>query len=1326
MLEKNGIWSVFCGKTSTFLNCLLNGKIKPKRAFTLTEMLIALVVVAILAVLILPVVTTRAQNKSFALSYESQVKQMLNSLTGLHVMENKTDFRDTMMYVDHDTDDYSSSSGAYINKYMKVSKYCNNSPGDCFAQKYYEYKNNDREQFDSSVIKGACALLKNGASICLKPQIKTSTGGVSEISGWLDLNGPKGPNVYGRDLRTFRINLSDRIAYSEEDPMSVIMPEASNECIGSSCQNVPDACIDAPSSQECCLHKTIVAAGDPCCPWYTAEGSAYHDICWGPPEEPKDPECKDHAIENSNDSCCIQNGGSVQDPNCCPDTDTSDYCCATRNAGTKACCDKGIAAGTIVLNEKHACCKNPEIAAAHVQECVNPCELDEENNKDLKTAADPDAWRKGRSLSYSADGSYCCDYYSRRKEILKIGTKEGYGPEDGCCMFKNNYDDKTNPVSASHCCRLQKFPETNPAELDDLCCTWRFTKSDLDGVSWLKTHSYISYPNDSAANDTGTDYSKRKFDTCCSYALSKIAKMNSDGTWTTTSDSTVWSDANIQAKVWQNCCSVGSMLSSGNAGDENAVANKNWKYQSRDKGTVDLSAECCHFLVANGSEADGYGRPGLREINPKTGKYGLLRNACCGYDEFKDYPECCSAGIDGLNVFRSSNDQWREICCMPGAGIPNGTYTQDETTASGPSIKCCLDAGPKIVNENKNWFWSSTALFVQSNNNRLTGCCSQGLSNAEDGTPLRTHDKWLVNCCYSRYKSYKNSTPEASRIPAYASDADFVRGCCSDSEYPAKSEKSVSWATGDDSDHNEECCMAYGSSTDIDSHSRNDKWWWERCCQKEKTNSVTPHEFHFRDGGCCRNVNWVEDGSESCCQFGVDNKTGKGLRELNDRYWYSNCCNYDTQYKGASSEGKSGFGVYRRDCCYNDKSWDNDGLRLSEYGILATKSDPKQQTFNDENKFNKYCCDPDIAKSDEAEESDHSGAPSENCCRAFIRSDDAMVTDWDDKKLSEAYRGRCYRHYAGMRNEISNLTCTELWICQANGKNSTDPDNDPGYGLPTCCHDLKGNNKHDIWRGACCDFPEDYQSNADYRSVCCSESPTDDYHRVNRKSGSSVVKEGTEVYCCKPNIVADGGVPSTNCCRYFKDKKSNYARGNGPEAETLSDDYKIECCRQSTGAVDSTTDYCPDCRIRWLSGIKYSYTPDAYSDTAWQHYNFKGCCTNSDIYATYKDKDIWLDNCCNYVGSSIDSVNKWYGTHVMYRAHCCGTGEQCEGEECITPQGCGEPSADGATSTCCAEWATNDKLTAGSDATNKCCEDSTFKSNHTTLCGGGGGSASRS
>jgi prepilin-type N-terminal cleavage/methylation domain-containing protein len=195
MLEKHSIWSVFCSKTTALYSKLGDRMKKRSLAFTLTEMLLALVVVAILAVLILPVVTTRAQNKSFALAYESQVKQLLNSLTGLHVMENVTDIKDTMMYVDAPVNDYTNSSGAYIKKYMKVSKYCGNSPGDCFAQKYFQYRDKDREEFTvadeggtdkpfAQATKGACALLKNGVSICLKPKVKNAEGGTRAISGW--------------------------------------------------------------------------------------------------------------------------------------------------------------------------------------------------------------------------------------------------------------------------------------------------------------------------------------------------------------------------------------------------------------------------------------------------------------------------------------------------------------------------------------------------------------------------------------------------------------------------------------------------------------------------------------------------------------------------------------------------------------------------------------------------------------------------------------------------------------------------------------------------------------------------------------------------------------------------------------------------------------------------------------------------------------------------------------------------------------------------------------------------------------------------------------
>ena len=122
-----------------------NNKCVIKKGFTLAEGLIGLAIVAVIVVLLLPVVTTRAQNKSFAVTYETELKQMLNSLEGLPINENKDDIKQTMMYIENDTGNYSNNAGAYINKYMKVSKYCGDTPGDCFGSEYYEYKDNDKE-----------------------------------------------------------------------------------------------------------------------------------------------------------------------------------------------------------------------------------------------------------------------------------------------------------------------------------------------------------------------------------------------------------------------------------------------------------------------------------------------------------------------------------------------------------------------------------------------------------------------------------------------------------------------------------------------------------------------------------------------------------------------------------------------------------------------------------------------------------------------------------------------------------------------------------------------------------------------------------------------------------------------------------------------------------------------------------------------------------------------------------------------------------------------------------------------------------------------------
>ena len=170
------------------------------KAFTLTEVLIAILIVGVIAALVLPMIVTKYQDKLFGSAFTRETRTIENAVNALAVEENKTSFFETMMYKDSDPTAYDDSVGKFMKKYMRVSKYCGDSNGNCFASSYSEYKDKDKVTY-TPTYKGGCAILKNGMSICMEPQI----GETSPVKGIIDLNGPKGPNIYGRDLREFSL-----------------------------------------------------------------------------------------------------------------------------------------------------------------------------------------------------------------------------------------------------------------------------------------------------------------------------------------------------------------------------------------------------------------------------------------------------------------------------------------------------------------------------------------------------------------------------------------------------------------------------------------------------------------------------------------------------------------------------------------------------------------------------------------------------------------------------------------------------------------------------------------------------------------------------------------------------------------------------------------------------------------------------------------------------------------------------------------------------------------------------------------------------------------
>ena len=137
--------------------------------------------------------------KTLNLAYDNAIVRLEEAITMM--CASGTDYFHSPLYSNKELTDYSLRPGKFLQEIVGVSQYCGNSNGDCFASKYtYENKQPYTPKFE-----GACATLKNGPSICMKPQIKKNN-----ITGIIDVNGKEPPNMYGKDLRLFEIKAKIR------------------------------------------------------------------------------------------------------------------------------------------------------------------------------------------------------------------------------------------------------------------------------------------------------------------------------------------------------------------------------------------------------------------------------------------------------------------------------------------------------------------------------------------------------------------------------------------------------------------------------------------------------------------------------------------------------------------------------------------------------------------------------------------------------------------------------------------------------------------------------------------------------------------------------------------------------------------------------------------------------------------------------------------------------------------------------------------------------------------------------------------------------------
>lgn len=243
------------------------------QGFTLTEVLLAVAIIGIIAALVLPATISKFDTTVMNNGFTRQAQTIQHVIDVLPVKENVSDFGKTTMYSDG-SKSIEDSSGKFIKKYLRVAKYYgaydNNADtikSECFASKYYEYDEGQKKEFDvDEMLHGACAKLKNGASICLSPQV----GANSNVQGVMDLNGPKPPNIYGRDLRVLtleQVSFSTREAIiGNDDPSEGVFTETNPNLEGDG--GYDNLCKD-DYSVECCKYMNeqgkITSSDHMCC-----------------------------------------------------------------------------------------------------------------------------------------------------------------------------------------------------------------------------------------------------------------------------------------------------------------------------------------------------------------------------------------------------------------------------------------------------------------------------------------------------------------------------------------------------------------------------------------------------------------------------------------------------------------------------------------------------------------------------------------------------------------------------------------------------------------------------------------------------------------------------------------------------------------------------------------------------------------------------------------------------------------------------------------------------------------------------------------------------
>ncbi len=171
--------------------------------FTLAEVLVTLGIIGVVSALTVPTLMQNYQKKSYVTQLHKVYNELNQALLQYQTDRNAVNLKEAGLTTNEACADF-------FKKYFKIVQDCGSDSEPCFADSYKKISGVDSHFYCAA----NCMVLASGASIGSK------IGSNNIIQFVVDINGVKGPNIYGRDafsLYLYSNGVIDDLALKDVD-----------------------------------------------------------------------------------------------------------------------------------------------------------------------------------------------------------------------------------------------------------------------------------------------------------------------------------------------------------------------------------------------------------------------------------------------------------------------------------------------------------------------------------------------------------------------------------------------------------------------------------------------------------------------------------------------------------------------------------------------------------------------------------------------------------------------------------------------------------------------------------------------------------------------------------------------------------------------------------------------------------------------------------------------------------------------------------------------------------------------------------------------------